>query len=93
MPRRLRDLEIPAHLVEFLLGSQLLVARASLRMIWSGVCRRRLLDVMVLPFFLPSRATKSHNTWTTMRASPQPTIDRCGTAVTNCAPQAAAYDS
>lgn len=33
------------------------------------MCRRRLLDVMVLQFFLPSRATKSHNTWTTTRVS------------------------
>jgi hypothetical protein len=29
------------------------------------------MDVMVLPFFLPSRATKSHNTWTTTRVSAQ----------------------
>src|SRR5690606_39139225 len=40
---------------------------ASLRMIWSGVCRRRLIMGAVL---LPHLgATDSHNTWTTTRGS------------------------
>src|SRR5690606_35339414 len=40
---------------------------ASFRMIWSGVCRRRLMVSVLLPHL---GATDSHTTWTTTRGSP-----------------------
>src|SRR4030095_54136 len=44
-----------------------LLPSASLRMIWSGVCRRRVMGAVLLP---QSGATDSHTTWTTTKGSP-----------------------
>ena len=47
-PRRLSDLQMPAHLVEFLAGPEEFVALGELADDLSGVCRRRLFDAMSL---------------------------------------------
>jgi hypothetical protein len=72
MPRRLSDLQVSAHLAQFLAGPEEFVALGEL----ADLIRRmppRLFDAMSL-FDSSSpedRATESHNDWTTTTGSPQ----------------------
>ncbi len=63
MPGRLGDLQMPAHLGQFLPRPEQLVALGQ-RMIWSGVCRRRLFAAM-LSSILPAQTLGQQSRTTT----------------------------
>ena len=63
MPHRLRDIQIPAHPIEFHARRELTLTLLQLQMICSGVCRPGFLVVSVL------LSSESHNNWTIARAS------------------------
>jgi hypothetical protein len=72
MPRRLSDLQVPAHLVEFLAGPEEFVALGELA---DDLIRRMPPTLIrchvVVDSSLPEhRATESHNDWTTTTGSP-----------------------
>lgn len=73
MPRRLSDLQVPAHFVEFLTGPEELVALSQLaddliRRMPPALVRCHVAADSSLP---EHRATEPHNDWTNTTGSPQ----------------------